>query len=107
MPGASGHRGGAPRDLVWVRAYGKAAKASPYAAARKVGYEKDGRVKVVAEGSGAQSSVSETDLLPRNPQGQRPDNCQLLHLNEACVLENVAARYMQPATLQLLSPFEA
>ena len=81
--------------MVWVRAYGKAVKTAPYTAARKVGVEKNtGRVQVVPEGGGATSEVSATDLMPRNPPGSRPDNCQLLHLNEACVLENVAVRYM-------------
>ena len=86
-----GAKGAAPQ-LVWVRAYGKACKVSPYTAARVVGHQ-DGKAKVVPDGGGEASLVNETDLMQRNPPGARPDNCQLLHLNEACVLENVAVRY--------------
>ena len=92
MPTPGGAKGSG-QGLVWVRAYGKEAIKSPYVAARKTGTG-NGKIQVTPEGGGAPSYVAETDLIARNPPGSRPDNCQLLHLNEACVLENVAARYM-------------
>jgi len=32
-------------------------------------------------------------VYERNPEGHRDDNCELLHLNEACVLRNVEHRF--------------
>ena len=80
--------------LVWTRNRGKAAKEEPYVAARVVGRSASS-VKIVAEGDAASLSkeISEADTVLRNPPGTRPDNCQLLHLNEACILENVSARF--------------
>lgn len=91
-----GRSAGTPA-MVWVRSLGKATKAAPYTAGKVVGQEESGRVRVMLTGSTASESVllGEADLVPRNPSGNRPDNCQLLHLNEACVLENIAARFDQ------------
>ena len=84
--------------LVWVRGSGKAGdNALPYKAAVLVGNtSKDGTktVQYATGGNATTAKVRDSELVPRNPPGEpRPDNCQLLHLNEACVLENVAARF--------------
>ena len=80
--------------LVWTKARGKEAKAEPYVAARVIGREgRGGDVKVAPESGAPIVKVLEQDTVFRNPPGTRPDNCQLLHLNEACVLENVSSRF--------------
>lgn len=81
--------------LVWTRARGKNAQVEPYVAARIVGRTADGDVRIALENGAAPQQISEADTVLRNPPGTRPDNCQLLHLNEACVLENVSMRYLE------------
>lgn len=84
-------------NLVWTRSRGKHAKKEPYVAARVIERKPNGEVKIVHEGGGAQTEqvLPAADTMLRNPPGTRPDNCQLLHLNEACVLENVATRFIE------------
>ena len=88
--------------LVWLRVRGKDAKALPFVAGRVTGQHialgaADGRVRVMLDDEDGETAtpiiVGAADLLPRNPAGTRPDCCMLLHLNEACVLENIAARF--------------
>lgn len=88
MPGERSHAA-----LVWTKARGKEAKATPYLAARVVGRDPQGDVKLAPESGAPVVKVAEQDTVLRNPPGTRPDNCQLLHMNEACVLENVSARF--------------
>lgn len=42
--------------------------------------------------------MSAADVFLRNPAGHEPDNCRLLHLNEPCVLHNIAARHADAQT---------
>ena len=82
--------------LVWLRAKGNEAKETVYSAGRLVGHEHNGRARVQLDSTdktGTVIAASSSDVLPRNGPGTRPDSCQLLHLNEACVLENIAARF--------------
>ena len=83
---------------MWVRGSGKAGdNALPYKAAVLVGNtSKDGTktVQYATGGNATTAKVRDSELVPRNPPGEpRPDNSQLLHLTDACVLENVAARF--------------
>lgn len=87
----------APAPMVWMRARGDTAKREPYVAAHVIAHNAAaGTIRVVAErGTRESVEVSENDTVLRNPPGARPDNCQLLHLNEACVLDNVCTRFME------------
>ena len=63
---------------------------------------------------GAEVQVRATDVSPANPAGlTAPDNCMLIHLSEATLLENVRARYfakeiytLTGSILLAMNPFE-
>ena len=63
---------------------------------------------------GAEVQVRATDVSPANPAGLTPpDNCMLIHLSEATLLENVRARYfakeiytLTGSILLAMNPFE-
>ena len=106
--------------LVWTRARGKEAKDAPFIAGKVYGQQtalgsSDSKVKVqYDDGSDMPTEFGSSDLLPRNPSGTRPDCCMLVHLNEACVLENIAARFAKGEiytwtshVLTAVNPFEA
>ena len=44
-------------------------------------------------GGGPEVQLRTSEVHPCNPSGHRPDNTQLLYLNEPCVIENIAHRY--------------
>ena len=44
-------------------------------------------------GGGPEVQLHTSEVHPCNPSGHRPDNTQLLYLNEPCVIENIAHRY--------------
>ena len=84
-------------ETVWIAGDGRSNY--PYARAAVVAREpgEDGAVTVQpADGSPA-VAIPATAAHRANPLGQRADNCELLYLNEACVLANIAERYEQKA----------
>ena len=70
--------------------------------------------KVRIKAGGAEVQVRATDISPANPAGlTAPDNCMLIHLSEATLLENVRARYftkeiytLTGSILLAMNPFE-
>ena len=84
-------------ETVWIAGDGRSNY--PYARAAVVAREpgEDGAVTVQpADGSPA-VAIPAAAAHRANPLGQRADNCELLYLNEACVLANIAERYEQKA----------
>ena len=70
--------------------------------------------KVRIKAGGAEVQVRATDVSSANPAGlTAPDNCMLIHLSEATLLENVRARYftkeiytLTGSILLAMNPFE-
>ena len=81
------------RPRVWVAA--PSSNEEPYLQCRMVSDSgEDSRTCTVQpEGGGPELTLPTSDVLPCNPPGHRPDNTQLLYLNEPCVLANIVARY--------------
>ena len=44
-------------------------------------------------GGGPEVQLHTSEVHPCNPAGHRPDNTQLLYLNEPCVISNITQRY--------------
>ena len=44
-------------------------------------------------GGGPDVQLHTSEVHPCNPAGHRPDNTQLLYLNEPCVISNISQRY--------------
>ena len=53
---------------------------------------------------GAELELPAAAISERNPEGDTADNCQLLHLNEACVLYNIEARFAEGKIYTCESP---
>ena len=95
----AGQKTGAAEVLVWIANPARAAD-DPYVKAVVV---TDGEAAVVTDlgahctvrpvEGGPELQLRTSDVHPCNPVGHRPDNTQLLYLNEPCVIENIAHRY--------------
>ena len=55
-------------------------------------------------GGGPEVQLRTSEVHPCNPSGHRPDNTQLLYLNEPCVIENIAHRYEELVLPAAYSP---
>ena len=81
------------QPLVWVAA--PPGNEAPYLRCRMLSDGGDGSRTCVVQpvGGGPELTLPTSDVMPCNPAGHRPDNTQLLYLNEPCVLANIVARY--------------
>ena len=78
-----------PGALVWVRGTAE----QPYLPAVVVAATSAQSYSVRCEGTPAPREVSRDTVYERDAEGDRNDNCELLHLNEACVLHNIERRF--------------
>ena len=82
---------------VWI-ANPKPGTQEPYVKAVMVGTDDLGddlgaQCIVKPVGGGPELQLRTSEVHPCNPAGHRPDNTQLLYLNEPCVISNITQRY--------------